>query len=107
MEPGSVLVFTGSVLHSGGQNYSDQHRTGLNSTYCPGWLRQEENQYLSCPPDVARELDEELQQLLGYTHGDYALGYYSDPAAEGTDNAGILPPEGALGTKPSTDKSFS
>lgn len=107
MAPGSVLVFTGSVLHSGGQNYSDQHRTGLNITYCLGWLRQEENQYLSCPPEIAKDLDAELQQLLGYTHGDYALGYYSDPNAEGAENAGILSPEDALGLKPASDKNFS
>ena len=40
---------------------------GLNITYCLGWLRQEENQYLSCPPHIAKDLSPELQDLLGYT----------------------------------------
>ena len=97
MSQGSVLLYSGSVLHSGGENRTDTSRMGLNITYCLGWLRQEENQYLSCPPHVAKDLSLELQELLGYTMGSYALGYYSDPAAE--RSAGILPPETVLGVK--------
>lgn len=99
MSAGSVLLYTGSVLHSGGNNQSTAQRLGLNITYCLGWLRQEENQYLSCPPHIARDLDPKLQELLGYTQGNYALGYYSDPesAEPGRD---ILPPEQALGRMP-------
>lgn len=97
MSQGSVLLYSGSVLHSGGENRTDTSRMGLNITYCLGWLRQEENQYLSCPPHVAKDLSLELQELLGYTMGSYALGYYSDPAAE--QSAGILLPETVLGVK--------
>ena len=78
---------------------------GLNITYCLGWLRQEENQYLSCPPHIAKDLDPELQGLLGYTMGNYALGYYSDPKPGGKGNAGIQAPERAIQAKPS--KEFS
>jgi len=99
MSVGSVLMYSGSVIHSGGENRSDQSRLGLNITYCLGWLRQEENQYLSCPPEVARELSPELQELLGYTMGNYALGYYSDPDGFGERGAGILQPESILGVK--------
>lgn len=49
MKAGSVLVYSGSVFHGGGANTSDQDRIGINITYALGWLRQEENQYLSCP----------------------------------------------------------
>jgi ectoine hydroxylase-related dioxygenase (phytanoyl-CoA dioxygenase family) len=106
MSAGSVLLYTGTVLHSGGRNDSDVSRLGLNITYCLGWLRQEENQYLSCPPHIARTLEPELQELLGYTQGNYALGYYSDPEATepGRD---ILPPEFALGRKPRAGQGFS
>ncbi|MFM7525560.1 MAG: hypothetical protein ACKO48_03465, partial [Actinomycetota bacterium] len=41
-------------------------------------LRQEENQYLSCPPEVARTLPRDIQRLAGYTFGAYALGYVDD-----------------------------
>ncbi len=99
MSAGSVFLYSGSVLHSGGENRSDQARLGVNLTYTLGWLRQEENQYLSCPPHIAKDLDPELQELLGYTQGNYALGYYSDPEGR---NPGweITPPELALGRKP-------
>lgn len=99
MSAGSVLLYSGSVVHSGGENHTDEDRLGLNITYCLGWLRQEENQYLSCPPHIAKDLDPGLQDLLGYTMGSYALGYYSDPDAD-PSYAGIMPPEAALGRLP-------
>lgn len=83
MSRGSVLLYTGSVFHGGGANRSSADRMGANLTYALGWLRQEENQYLSCPPEVARELPESLQDLLGYTLGSYALGYYTPPLPPG------------------------
>ena len=103
MTAGSVLLHTGSVLHGGGENQAGAPRTGLNITYCLGWLRQEENQYLSCPPRIARTLVPELQELLGYTLGEYALGYYSDPESE-AQGQGTLPPEVALGRWPDKDE---
>lgn len=99
MSAGSVLLYSGSVIHSGGENLTEQMRMGLNITYCLGWLRQEENQYLSCPPEYAKELSPSLQELLGYTMGNYALGYYSDPDGLGEGSAGILQPETVLGKK--------
>ncbi len=95
MDAGSVLLYTGTVFHGGGENRSDGDRTGLNITYALGWLRQEENQYLACPPDIARTLDPELQALIGYSMGQYALGYYSPPLPPG-EGPEIVPPEHAL-----------
>ena len=99
MPKGSVLLYTGTVLHGGGANRSNDPRVGLNLTYCLAWLRQQENQYLSCPPHIAKNLDEELQDLLGYTQGTYALGYYSDPEAAAADFDPLVP-EFALGRGP-------
>jgi ectoine hydroxylase-related dioxygenase (phytanoyl-CoA dioxygenase family) len=78
MACGSVLIYTGSVFHGGGANRSAASRTVVNIDYCLGWLRQEENQYLSCPPEVARGLPVELAQLIGYRRGAFALGYFGD-----------------------------
>ena len=50
----------------------------MNVGYTLSWLRQEENQYLACPPEVARELPEDVARLAGYRRGAYALGYYGD-----------------------------
>ena len=98
MSAGSVFLYTGSVLHSGGANDSDHARLGVNLTYTLGWLRQEENQYLSCPPNIAKTLEPDLQDLLGYTQGNYALGYYTDPE-KSDESLDIMPPEMALGRK--------
>jgi ectoine hydroxylase-related dioxygenase (phytanoyl-CoA dioxygenase family) len=78
MEKGSVFLYTGSVYHGGGANQSDAVRMGLNITYNLGFLRQEENQYLSCPREIAATLPEDLLRLMGYQMGAYALGYIDD-----------------------------
>ncbi|MEO1058175.1 MAG: phytanoyl-CoA dioxygenase family protein [Actinomycetota bacterium] len=78
MRRGSCLLYTGKVYHGGGANRSDHTRRGLNITYNVSWLRQEENQYLSVPPEVAAELPDDLLRLMGYQLGAYALGYIDD-----------------------------
>jgi len=100
MPRGAVLLYTGSVLHGGGANTSPAPRSGMNITYLLGWLRQEENQYLSCPPEVARDLEPKLQALLGYTVGNNALGYFSRPTPS-KGQVDTLPPEIALGRQAS------
>ncbi len=79
MTAGSVLLFTGSIIHGGGGNATDDVRIGINMDYCLDWLRQEENQYLSCPPEIARDFPSELADLIGYTGGGFTIGYWSDP----------------------------
>jgi ectoine hydroxylase-related dioxygenase (phytanoyl-CoA dioxygenase family) len=78
MSKGSVLLYVGSLYHGGGENKSNDHRIGINIGYSLGWLRQEENQYLACPPDVARTLPEGLLRLMGYQRGAVSLGYVDD-----------------------------
>jgi ectoine hydroxylase-related dioxygenase (phytanoyl-CoA dioxygenase family) len=78
MAAGSVLFYTGSIYHGGGANRSETARYALNLTYARAWLRQEENQYLSVPQEIARELPDSLLRLMGYARGAYALGYVDD-----------------------------
>ena len=78
MTRGSVLFYSGSVYHGGGANNSAGTRIGLNITYNVGWLRQEENQYLSVPREVAETLPVDLLRVMGYDRGAYALGYIDD-----------------------------
>lgn len=78
MPKGSVLFYTGSVYHGGGANRSSEDRIGINVGHSFGWLRQEENQYLVCPPEVAADLPVPLSKLIGYDMGGYALGYVDD-----------------------------
>jgi ectoine hydroxylase-related dioxygenase (phytanoyl-CoA dioxygenase family) len=78
MPAGSIVLYTGRTVHGGGANTTDADRVGINVDYALGWLRQEENQYLSVPLEVARELPEDIQRLMGYRQGAYALGYIDD-----------------------------
>ncbi len=78
MSAGSILFYTGAIYHGAGANRSGATRTGLNLTYARAWLRQEENQYLAVPPEIARELPDPLLRLMGYARGAYALGYVDD-----------------------------
>jgi len=66
MPAGSVLIWMSGTLHGAGANRSDQWRYGVFLSYSLGWLRQEENQYLDVPPELARTLSKELRDLVGY-----------------------------------------
>ncbi len=84
MPKGSAVFYLGSTWHGGGANRSHSPRTGLINTYCLGWLRSEENHTLEVPPQRARQYDERVRRLLGYTThgaGHDQLGYYggNDP----------------------------
>jgi ectoine hydroxylase-related dioxygenase (phytanoyl-CoA dioxygenase family) len=78
MQKGSVLFYLGSTIHGGGANNSAAPRSGLINTYSLGWLRQEENQYLSVSRKTADSYPETIRRLMGYqSHGSY-LGVYPD-----------------------------
>jgi hypothetical protein len=92
MSPGSVLCYNGTVLHGGGANITeDETRVGIFLHYTLNWLRQEENQYLSCPPEHAEHLSQELRALIGYAKGGYVLGFYSDPDDDSAQHESVSP----------------
>ena len=66
MPAGSVLVWHGSLWHGGGANTTDERRVGIAMNYCAGWIRQQENQQLGIPRDVAAGFSRRLRQLCGY-----------------------------------------
>ncbi len=66
MARGSVLVWNGSLWHGGGANRSDSRRVGIAMNYCAGWIRQQENQQLGIPREVARRFPARLRELVGY-----------------------------------------
>lgn len=98
MSAGSAIIYSGATFHGGGENSSTGDRVGIIISYALGWLRQEENQYLSCPPEIAKDLTPELQALLGYAEGGYSMGYYTPPLAPGKGPE-LVPPQFALGAK--------
>ncbi|HEX4736693.1 MAG TPA: phytanoyl-CoA dioxygenase family protein [Allosphingosinicella sp.] len=76
MAPGSALLFLGSTLHGAGGNRTRAVRRGAIVSYCLGWLKPYENQWLAYPPDVARHFSPELAALVGYRQHRPNLGNY-------------------------------
>jgi ectoine hydroxylase-related dioxygenase (phytanoyl-CoA dioxygenase family) len=71
MRAGSAVIYLGSTIHGGGANVTaSEQRRGMHVSYCVGWLRTEENQYLAVPRDVVRDLPRRSQELLGYASHD-------------------------------------
>jgi ectoine hydroxylase-related dioxygenase (phytanoyl-CoA dioxygenase family) len=66
MPAGSAVVYLGGTIHAGGANTTDIPRRGAHLSYCLGWLRTEENNYLAIPPAVAATLPRQAQELIGY-----------------------------------------
>jgi hypothetical protein len=67
MPAGSAVVYLGGTIHGAGANTTvDEQRRGAHLSYCLGWLRTEENNYLSIPPRLASRLPRQAQELIGY-----------------------------------------
>lgn len=75
-EPGDAILFLGSTLHGAGANQSDHPRRGLIVSYCLGWLKPYENQWLAYPPTVARQFPPDLAALIGYRQHRPNLGNF-------------------------------
>jgi hypothetical protein len=76
MVPGEALLFLGSTLHGAGANNAKAVRRGVIVSYCLGWLKPFENQWLCYPPDIARRFDPDLANLAGYSLHRPNLGNY-------------------------------
>jgi ectoine hydroxylase-related dioxygenase (phytanoyl-CoA dioxygenase family) len=66
MRRGSVLIWHGSLWHGGGANSTGERRVGLAMNYCAGFVRQQENQQLGIPREIARRFSPRLRELVGY-----------------------------------------
>ena len=83
MEPGSALVFLGTVYHGAGQNSAvDQVRKMYGLFFIPGTLRTEENQFLAIPRSKVLGMSDKMLSLLGYKIPETYLGIVNngDPA---------------------------
>lgn len=73
MPKGSVLLYLGSLIHGAGANESPEWRFGLHVSFLAGWLRPEENHFLTVPPGDAEQLPAAARALLGYeSYGEVA-----------------------------------
>jgi len=67
MEPGSAVLYLGGTIHAGGANRSNRWRRGMHLSYCLGWLRTQDNHYLTTPLEIVRTLPRAQQAMLGYS----------------------------------------
>lgn len=74
--PGDAIVFLGSTLHGAGANRSRGVRRGIIISYCLGWLKPYENQWLAYPPEIARTFSRPLSELAGYVQHRPNLGNF-------------------------------
>lgn len=96
MKKGSVMIYNGSMWHGGGENRSSERRVGIAMNYCAGYIRQQENQQLGIPLEIARGFSKRLRELVGYslynglvghinkTHPEALLDSEPDPSRSGT-----------------------
>ena len=75
MSAGTVLFYGGRIWHGGGANTTDRPRLGVILEFSAAWLRPQENHILAVPREVAAELPERLQELLGYNIYPPFVGY--------------------------------
>jgi len=74
--PGDAIVFLGSTLHGAGANAGRGVRRGIIVSYCLGWLKPYENQWLAYPPEIARGFPRALSELVGYAQHRPNLGNF-------------------------------
>ena len=75
MPKGSVLIWHGSLWHGGGANTTDAPRVGIAMNYCAGFIRQQENQQLGIPRDIAAHFGPRLRELVGYSVYNALVGH--------------------------------
>jgi ectoine hydroxylase-related dioxygenase (phytanoyl-CoA dioxygenase family) len=69
MDPGSALIYLGSLVHGGGQNRTtDRWRRALYLSYLLGWLTPEEAVPMSIDRDLARTFPRRARELLGFAN---------------------------------------
>jgi len=97
MSRGSVLLWHGSLWHGGGANTTEERRVGVAMNYCAGYVRQQENQQLGIPREVAAGFSPRLRELVGYGIYHGLIGHIDkrDPVAMlGTASSGALGSDG-------------
>ncbi|KAM4067170.1 phytanoyl-CoA dioxygenase (PhyH) [Hirsutella rhossiliensis] len=76
MEKGDAFLMLASAYHGGGTNLTtDQARLMFATFSVRGHLRQEENQFLAVPQEIAKRYDQKTQAFMGYSMTDPACGY--------------------------------
>ncbi|MEM7466068.1 MAG: phytanoyl-CoA dioxygenase family protein [Pseudomonadota bacterium] len=84
MPKGSAVAWLSRTLHGAGASEAEDGRRAFFASYIADWARQEENQYIAVPPEVAAKLSNEGQRIIGYRSGP-SLGW-----VKGRDQENLL-----------------
>ena len=80
LEPGDGFIMLSSCYHGGSANTTaDEERLLFSCFMTRGYLRQEENQYICVPVEVAKELPLRLQKLIGYAVSEVGNSFICRP----------------------------
>jgi ectoine hydroxylase-related dioxygenase (phytanoyl-CoA dioxygenase family) len=63
---GSLLIFSGSLLHAGSKNSTDKPRRALHVAFCRSWVRPGWDFRRSAPRSFTKKLKTYQKELLGY-----------------------------------------
>ena len=75
-DPGDAILFLGSTLRGAGGTSSPCVRRAIIVSYCLGWLKPYENQWLAYPPHIARTFAPPVAALAGYAQHRPNLGNF-------------------------------
>lgn len=64
--PGCAILTDSRLLHSGARRTAPGTRYALRYLYHRGFLRQQENQYVSVPDEIVSACSPKLQKIMGY-----------------------------------------
>jgi hypothetical protein len=73
MSRGSVLLYSGDVLHGGGANQTGVVRIGLYTGYLLSWLRPIENHLITSGEAALRAASPRARELLGFTEAGWEV----------------------------------
>ncbi len=96
MAPGDALLFLGSTLHGAGGNLTNMVRRGIIVSYCLGWLKPYENQWLAYPPAIARTYPRPHSELVGYVQHRPNLGNFEGQCPSALFDDGPDAPRAAI-----------
>jgi len=69
MEPGSILLYQGSVVHAAGRNTTESSwRRAMIFTYCAGFIRPFESPLKTIPISEFSQMTPQLRQLLSFDY---------------------------------------
>lgn len=75
MHKGDAFIMLASAYHGGGNNVTkDEYRLLFSTFAVRGYMRQEENQFLTVPLEMAKTYDRPIQEFMGYSMSDPACG---------------------------------